>query len=108
MRQHVYERVCLARAPPKEYSQEEAARMLLRSGAGFETAVTAVPFRDARVSLPAGLDDTPLASAVVGEEAEKFLSDCEDETLSFPLEMLERADHAPPPKLYGPSSAFSP
>ena len=46
VRQHVNERVRLAGAPPRSFSQEEAARMLLRARAGSETApeVTAVPF----------------------------------------------------------------
>ena len=46
VRQHVNERVRLAGAPPGSFSQEEAARMLLRARAGSETApeVTAVPF----------------------------------------------------------------
>ena len=54
--------------------------MLLHSGAGYETATeeTAVPFRDARVLLPARLGDTPLASDVVGEESEELLSNWED------------------------------
>ena len=84
VRQHVLECVRLAGAPPKDFSQEEAARMLLRSGAGCETAseVAAMPVRGARVSLPARLGDTPFTSSgVVGEEAKKFLSNWEDEML---------------------------
>ena len=91
VRQHALGLVRLPGTPPKIFSQEEAARMLFRSMAGYETAseVTAVSFRDARVSLPARLDDTPLASHVVGEEAKQFLSEWEDEVLLSPLEALK-------------------
>ena len=49
VREHVSDRVRLAGPLPRSLSQEEAARMVLRSRAGYEAAseVTAVPFRDA-------------------------------------------------------------